>query len=370
MSLSWPSARMTVSAARVSNRPVGCGKPVLVQFHGLDRQFRAVECGDGAQPVDLHALALGLLGFHLVGRHLLAGAAVDDERVVGAQPAGHPGGVHRGVAAAVDGHPAPDHGPLPGGDAAQERHGVDDRPGVLGRDVDPLGQVRAHRDERGVEAAFASFGVQVLDPVAGGEAHAHRGNPADLGVEDVTRHPVGRDAVAHHPAGRIARVPDLDLVAEPGQVVGGRQAARPGTDDEHPPAAADGGGIERPLPLDRQVAEEPLDRVNRDRAVQVGAVADALARVVADPPVDGRHRVVGGQLAPGLFMMAHFGVRQPGLNVLPGRASGIARRQQVQIDGPLLPNGPGAGASVQQVGQLGNVRSLWLGSHIVTGTRS
>ncbi len=27
MSVSWPSARITVSAASVSNRPVGCGNP-------------------------------------------------------------------------------------------------------------------------------------------------------------------------------------------------------------------------------------------------------------------------------------------------------------------------------------------------------
>ena len=46
--------------------------------------------------------------------------------------------------------------------------------------------------------------------------------------------------------------------------------------------------VELPAPLQRQVAEEPLDRVDRDGAVEVGAVADALARVVADPPVDRR----------------------------------------------------------------------------------
>ncbi len=69
-------------------------------------------------------------------------------------------------------------------------------------------------------------------------------------------------------------------------------------------------------------------------------------------------------------MVADLGVGQPRLNILPGRAPGITGRQQVQIDGPLLPNGPGAGASVQQVGQRGNVRSLRLDSHTVTDTRS
>jgi len=44
--------------------------------------------------------------------HLRARAAVDDERLVRAEPARHTGRVHRGVAAAVNRHAAPDHGPL------------------------------------------------------------------------------------------------------------------------------------------------------------------------------------------------------------------------------------------------------------------
>ena len=125
------------------------------------------------------------------------------------------------------------------------------------------------------------------------DPHAQRRDPVDLAVEHVARQPVGGDAVAHHPARLGARVADLDLVAEPGQVVGGRQPARPGADDEHPPAAARRRRVERPAALEREVAEEPLDRVDRDRAVELGAVAGGLARVVADPAVDRRERVVG-----------------------------------------------------------------------------
>ena len=135
-----------------------------------------------------------------------------------------------------------------------------------------------------------------------GHPHAQRRDPVHLAAQDVARHPVGRDAVAHHPAGLGAGVADLDLVAQPGQVVGGRQPARPGADDEHPLAAADRRRVERPPPLQRQVAQEPLDRVDRDGAVEVGAVADALARVVTDPPVDRRERIVGHQLAPRLLV--------------------------------------------------------------------
>ena len=57
-------------------------------------------------------------------------------------------------------------------------------------------------------------------------------------------------------------------MAEPGQVVGGRQTARPGADHEHPLAAADRGRVELPPLLQREVAEEPLDRMDRDGAVE------------------------------------------------------------------------------------------------------
>ena len=261
----------------------------LVELHHLDLQLRAVEGRDRPQPVDPHALALGVLGLLLVGRHLLAGAPVDDQRLVRAQPAGDPGGVHRRVAAAVDRDAAADHRPLAGGDAAQERHRVHDRPGVAGRDVDPLGQVRADRDEDRVEAALLA--ARRRGPRPGARSVIRTPSAAirsSSPVEHVAGQPVGRDAVAHHPAGLVARVADLDLVAEPGQVVGGRQPARPGADHEHPLAAADRRRVERPALLEREVAQEPLDRMDRDGAVEVGAVADALARVVADPPVDRR----------------------------------------------------------------------------------
>ena len=71
-----------MSASSVSNLPVGCGTAGLVELHHLDLQLRALEGRDRAQPVDPHALALGVLGLLLVGRHLLARAAVDDQRLV------------------------------------------------------------------------------------------------------------------------------------------------------------------------------------------------------------------------------------------------------------------------------------------------
>ena len=145
---------------------------------------RPVERGDRAQPVDANAFAFGLLGFLRVSRHLLAGAPVDDQRLLGAQPMSHPGGVHRGVTAAVHGHPPANSRPLAGCHAAQKRHRIDYARRVHGRDIHPLGQVRADRDEHSVEAAVAPLGVEILDPMTLHDAHTERFDAADLDVQD------------------------------------------------------------------------------------------------------------------------------------------------------------------------------------------
>jgi hypothetical protein len=61
-----------------------------------------------------------------------------------------------------------------------------------------------------------------------------------------------------------AGVPDLDLMTQAGQVVGRRQAARARPDDQHPLARAGRRRIELPPAVEGQIAEEPLDRVDRD----------------------------------------------------------------------------------------------------------
>jgi hypothetical protein len=208
-------------------RPVGLREAGLVELHHLDLQLRPVEGRDRPQPVDPHALALGVLGLLDVGRHLPARPAVHDQRLVRTHATGHPGGVHRRVAAAVDRDAAPDHRLLAGRDAAQERHRVDDLAGVPGRDVDALGEVGAHRDEDRVEAALLLLGREVLDRVPAGHAHAHRRDPVHLAAHDLAGHPVLGDAVAHHPARLVAGVADLDLVAQASQVVRGRQPLGP-----------------------------------------------------------------------------------------------------------------------------------------------
>jgi hypothetical protein len=67
-----------------------------------------------------------------------------------------------------------------------------------------------------------------------------------------------------------------------------------------------------------------------------------------------------------LLVVAHLGVRQPGLDVLAGRAAGVARRQEVHVNRPLLAHRTAAGALVQQIRQRCDVRSLRFGSHFVS----
>ena len=190
------------------------------------------------------------------------------------------------------------------GHAAQERHGVDDVAGVGGGDVHSFGQVCADRDEHGIEGSLAALELEVVDPVVAGQPHPERGDPIDLGAHHIPRQPVGGNPVAHHPARLRAGVANLDLVAEPREVVGGRQTARTRADHEHALAGPRPRGIEQPALLEREITEEPLDRVNRQRAVELGTVADALTRVVTDPTVDRGKRVLGGQQAPRLLVLA------------------------------------------------------------------
>ena len=66
----------------------------------------------------------------------------------------------------------------------------------------------------------------------------------DLRQQIGARQAIGRDAEMQHAAGQRAGLADLDLMAESGQVIGGRQPARAGADHQDPPA----GGGRRPEP--------------------------------------------------------------------------------------------------------------------------
>ena len=344
---------MTVSASSVSNRPVPCGWPFSSSsWTSTVRSPSPIELIVRSQLIRMPSASASAASSSCAGI-CVPGPAVDDDRVVGTEPAGDPGGVHRRVAAAVHRNGSGERGLLAGLDAAQEAHGVDDPAGVGVGDVDPLAQVGADRDEDRVEA-FA-LGLEVRDPVLLLEDDAQGRYPGDLGVEDVARQAVGGNAVAHHPARLRPVVADDDVVSEPGQVVRGGQAGRAGADDEHPPPAADLGPPELPAPLVGQVAEIALDRMDRHCPVELLAVAGGFARVVADATVDRRERVVVREQPPGFLVLADPGVPQPTLDVLACRAGVVARGQQVDVHRTLRPHRAGAQPGLAERGERSEV---------------
>ena len=106
--------------------------------------------------------------------------------------------------------------------------------GRAGRDVGALADVGADGEERGVEAALAHRvrrGRSTLRFELQLDAQVE--DALDLGVEDVARQPVARDAEAHHAAGVGPASWIVTAWPSRREVVGGRQPGRAGADDEH-----------------------------------------------------------------------------------------------------------------------------------------
>ena len=69
------------------------------------------------------------------------------------------------------------------------------------------------------------------DAHAAAERHAHSAQPVDLGLEYLAGQAVGGNPVGQDPAGSIVGIVDGDRIAEANEVIGTRQARRPGADD-------------------------------------------------------------------------------------------------------------------------------------------
>ena len=281
----------------------------------------------GGQPPHLHAFLDRLLDLEVVRGHPVSGPPVDHDRVGRAQPLRGTGDVHRRVTAADDCDAAAEQRLLLALHAAQHRHRVQDVRGLAGWDVGPPADVGADGEERGVEAAGLHLVRDVAYRPVQLERHAHIEDARNLGVKHVPGEPVLRDAIAHHPAGRAARVEDGDLMPQHREVVGGRQPGGAGSDDQDLLAGRRGIGLDGPALLDGLVPEEPLHRVDADGGVELGPVADRLARVVADPSHDRREGVVQHDLVPGAVVpvAALLALVQPLLDVLACRAGVVAR---------------------------------------------
>ena len=164
----------------------------------------AEDLGRGDLEAEGHALALGVVGLHVVGRHLLPAAPVGHRDGRRAQAASRPRRVHRDVAAA-------DHDdPLSGQvhrlaelHLAQEVGAAEDAEAILAGNAD-AGRARgARRQEHRVEAGLLEGG-HVPDRAVRGDLHADRPDVLDVALDDLDREAVGRDRHAQE-AARLRR---------------------------------------------------------------------------------------------------------------------------------------------------------------------
>jgi hypothetical protein len=109
----------------------------------------------------------------------------------------------------------------------------------------------------------------------------------------------------------------------------------------------------------RRCAISPVELKKGLNLTATGIVT--AARVVAHPAVYCGERVVGHQLPPRLLVMSGASKTQPRLDVFARGAAGVARGQQVDVDGATIPNRSGARLTVQQIGQRREVAPC--GSH-------
>ena len=284
------------------------------------------------QPLDLDALLERLIGLEGMGRHMGPVAVVNDQRLFGTEALRRARGIHRGVAAAVHHDPPAEMRPVARADLMQQAYGVEYAGCVARRDIDVLGDMGPDRREDGLEPPGFLFGEQILDLVVQYELYPHRLDLPHLLHQLLAWQPVCWNTEVHHPAGQRPCVVDLDRVAHPGEVVGCRQAARAGTHDKDAPAACRGIDRQRPALARRQVAEEALDRVDGDCAVDLLATAAGFTRVITDPPVHRRQRVVPDQRQPRLAVATGLRMGEPRLDVLSGRAGMTTRRQEIDVD--------------------------------------
>ena len=285
----------------------------------------------------------------IVRRHLRAVAPVDDERLVGAEPARDAGGVHRGVAAAVDRDAAPDQRRLArrrrcAGTTRRRASAPASRAGMstrLERCAPTATKTASKRPSR----------LSAAGPRPGGRARSGRPAPRSGRSRRRARRAAGGRRGCRSASSRRARarVANLDLVAEPAR--GGRRR-RGRSDRRRRPARACRCG---PAAARTPSPARAPDR--RGTARPRGSRRRCRARRGCRRSRTGGSRPGRGSPATGCRRPAHarplvatrLRVRQPRLDVLAGRAAGVAGRQQVDVDGPTLAHRAGARVHVHEI---------------------
>ena len=233
-----PSASTIASALSVSNRPVGCGRPLASSsIISTVRSGPTISLMRG-QPLDLDAFLDRLVGLEGVRRHVRAVAPIDDERFVGAQAlrrcAPHPSPCCRrrrrrrgGRAAAARRLVTSCSSETASSTRTASRAGIST--------CLPTPAPMAMKTASKPPAAFSASTSSTL--WLSDDLDAHGLDARDLAHQIRARQPIGRNAEMHHAAGQRSRLVDLDRVAQAREMIGGRQSARAGADHQHALAA-------------------------------------------------------------------------------------------------------------------------------------
>ncbi len=259
---------------------------MITQAHGLENQSAVFETINRRKPAHRYSFAKRLLKLFTVGGHALAVSPIDNDGVGRPEAPGGTRGVERRVAAAVDGNPPTEQRRITRGHLMEERHRVDDLGRVPGGNVDSPANLGTDRQKDRVELTRATFGFDVVHHVSYHDLNSDTHNARYFGVERGARESVGGDAIAHHAAELFGRIDETDLVAETAKMVRRAESRGTGAHDENPFAGIQGGRRQCPAVLDREVTEEPFDRVDADRVIYLHPVARGLTRMKTDSAHD------------------------------------------------------------------------------------
>ena len=253
-------------------------------LHLLDHDLVFTELLHRGEPLDLHAFGEGFHRFVRMRLHLRLVEPEDQHGFLGAEPFRDARGVHGRVAAADDADDAPERRGAALFHLLHQRDGVDDLAAVHGRDIEMVGDLGADAEKHRIESAGGLLGEHIVHARVAMDRHAHRLDARDLLHESFARQAVGRNAVMHHAAGLGVGIADLDLVSEAAQLIRARQPRGTSADHEH--ALAGGrAGRHGPAVVVGEIAEKPIERMDRDGRIEVLPVAGAFAGVITGAAV-------------------------------------------------------------------------------------
>ena len=125
----------------------GLRTALSVEIHNFYRKTASGDLFDTGQPLDSNSFLDRLIRLEGVCRHMRAIAAIDDQRLVGAQAPYRARRIHRRVSRSVDHHSAAQTRRFPRLDVPQERHGIQHAHRVSRRNIHMLADARADGDE-------------------------------------------------------------------------------------------------------------------------------------------------------------------------------------------------------------------------------